>query len=169
MKKVSNFQCGFTLVELLIVIAVIGVLAGGIMLVLDPAAQFQKANDARRKADISQIEKALETFYQDVGKYPEVESNKIKGLDGNAVDWGTSFMPYISALPADPNSSKKYVYHMGSGGQTYYLYASLDRGANDPQACNQGDACASLNSNGISDDACGGTCNYGVSSPNVSP
>lgn len=150
-------------------------MAVGIITVLNPLSQFQKAQDAKRKGDLSQIQKALETYYQDNGKYPAysatdlVYSYRIVRLDGTTADWGTQFQPYIAILPKDPLSTKKYAYYSSLGRQTYYLYASLDRGSLDPQACNQGNACASLNSNGILDTACVGTCNYGVSSPNVNP
>lgn len=167
----SSLRRGFTLVELLIVVAVIGVLAGGIISMINPVAQFQKAQDSKRKSDLSQIEKALETFYQDNGKYPDAVDNKIKRLDGTTADWGEQWLPYIGTLPKDPSSpSKNYVYY-SSGGQTYYLYASLDRGASDPQACTgTNNVCSGPSGGGITmETACGGICNYGVSTPNVSP
>lgn len=163
---------GFTLVELLIVIAVLSVLITGLIVVIDPLSQLQKANDSKRKSDLSEMQRALEVYYQDNRSYPpnpSVNDYRIKGLDGNTVNWGSSWQPFMSTLPKDPSSSKAYVYFVTSNGQTYYLYASLDRGANDPQACNNGNACAGLVANNISATACGGTCNFGLSSPNVSP
>jgi len=154
------------------VIAVIGIMAVGLVIALNPLTQIQKAQDAKRKGDISQIQKALETYYQDNGVYPLTASAldyRIKGLDGNPVSWGSAWQPYMSILPRDPNSpAKNYVYNASANGQTYYIYASLDRGINDPQICHSdGTACSSLPA-GVS---CGtGTiCNYGASSPNVSP
>ncbi|MBI4096643.1 MAG: type II secretion system protein [Candidatus Levybacteria bacterium] len=162
---------GFTLVELLIAMAIISILATGLIVIINPITQIQKANDARRKGDLAQIQKALETYYQDNRKYPasSVDYEIIAG--DSAIEWGDTWMPYMGNLPEDLNPSlKKYVYY--SDGQTYYLYASLDRGANDPQACS-GAVCASLASNGISPEKCAvsgsAVCNYGISSPNVSP
>ena len=67
-------------------------MATGIILAINPLVQLQKAQDAKRKSELSQIQKALETYYQDNGKYPPVTSDyKIKGLDNNAVVWGSSW------------------------------------------------------------------------------
>lgn len=170
---------GFTLVELLIVIAVIGILAGGIISLVNPVAQFQKANDSRRKADLAQIQKAFETFYQDNGKYPDSSrandsceggSNpcpyRIKGIDANNPirNWGQSWLPYMGTLPKDPSSSKKYVYNSTSNGQTYCIYASLDREVTITNfgSCFPSGATCGTGSGVVA-------CNYGVSSPNVSP
>lgn len=167
---------GFTLVELLTVVGIIGILVVAVLLVLDPFAQFQKANDTKRKGDLSQIQKALETYYQDNNSYP-VSSNdyKIVNLAGKTVSWGEistpqnqAFGPYMITMPKDPLLNRNYVYYTDSRKQKYWLYASLER-PNDPQLCAQGNPCSSLSGNGVADNACGGTCNFGVSSPNTSP
>lgn len=163
---------GFTLVELLTVIGVIGIILTAVLLILDPVAQVQKANDAKRKADLSQVQKALETYFQDNGKYPPVSSSsplyRMVRLDGTTADWGQQFTPYMSTLPKDPISTRNYAYYTNSSRQSYYLYAALERN-NDRQFCNGGNPCTSLISNGIPSNACGGTCNYGVSSTNTNP
>ena len=165
---------GFTLVELIVVVGILSVMAAGAVLVLNPIGQFQKANDAKRKADLTQIQKAVETYYQDNGKYPISSiSNPLYRITTPTqsgvvtVDWGSSWQPYMNVLPKDSGTSRNYVYY--STGQSYYLYASLERGASDPQVCNGGSACSSLATYAIPSTACGGICNYGVTSPNVSP
>ncbi len=160
---------GFTLIELLIVVAILSILSVGAITILNPSLQFAKANDARRKADLAQIQRGLETYYNDNGKYPPTApSFRIKGLDGNAVNWNSSWQPYIDVLPKDPSPSKNYLYFSPLDGQSYFLYASLDRGT-DPSVCNEGAPCESLVSNDIESNACGGVCNFGLTSPNVSP
>ena len=169
---------GFTLVELLVVIAMIGILSAVVIGLLDPATQFRKAQDSRRKNDLSQISKVLEQYYQDHGAYPRSSMNPPDSASYQIVNkidvtetllaWGNPWPPsYMDILPKDPSSSKTYVYF--SAGQSYWLYASLDR-TNDPQLCVAGGgACPSLATNSIASTACGGTCNYGISSPNTSP
>jgi prepilin-type N-terminal cleavage/methylation domain-containing protein len=49
-----KFQKGFTLIELLVVIAIIGILAGILFVAIDPAAQTNKAEDAKAKSQLSQ-------------------------------------------------------------------------------------------------------------------
>jgi len=147
-------------------------MATGLIIAVDPLAQIQKANDAKRKADLSSVQKVLEQYYQDQSQYPEhvaVSSDYfIKTTDASdpIKEWGTSFLPYMGNLPSDPSSNKRYIYV--STGQAYYLYASLDRGINDIQICkSDGSKC----DNAPASTSCGvnAACNYGVSSPNVSP
>lgn len=152
---------GFTLVEILIVIVIVGILTAGAISVINPLDQLQKAHDAKRKSDLTQVQKALELYSNDVGSYPEIASPsdyRIKGFDDFPVAWGEQWTPYMETLPKDPSSSKNYVYV--SNGRIYYLYASLDRGGKDFQACKvDGSACDSAIENGV-ENACGGACNY---------
>lgn len=59
---------GFTLIEILIVIVLIGVLST-IGLETFQSAQ-KKGRDAQRKSDLSQVQKALELYYNDKNQYP---------------------------------------------------------------------------------------------------
>lgn len=162
--KKQYFSSGFTLIELLVVLGILGILTTSLLAIINPLAQIQKANDAKRKTDLESLQRALEIYYQDNGSYPPSTGNKIKGLS-----WGSSWTPYINSLPKDPLAAHHYIYYSPNN-QTYYLYANLERGKNDPQACNKGNACSSLSGSGFpAATSCGATCSYGVSSPNVSP
>ncbi len=164
-------DAGFTLIEMIVVIGVIAILSAMLIAIVDPVSQFQKARDAQRKSDLSQVQKELEQYYQDTGHYPvSTSSYQIVGLNSVTVAWGTSNTnnwPYANQLPKDPDTTRTYVYF--ATGQSYWLYASLERSAKDPSACNAGGACANLATNGIVATKCGSTCNYGVSSPNTTP
>jgi type II secretion system protein G len=96
-----NSQNGFTIVELLIVIVVIGILAA-ITIVAYNGAQ-QRARDASRTAAVKNVMKALELYRVDNGVYPSV------GTDGTGYalsTLSTALVPtYMKAIPSDPNTS----------------------------------------------------------------
>ncbi len=62
-------QKGFTLVELLIVIAILVVLAVGVVLVLNPAELLRQSRDSTRLSDLAAIQSALALWTQDVTTY----------------------------------------------------------------------------------------------------
>lgn len=175
MKQKKN---GFTLLELLIVIGILAILSTLVLTIVDPLAQFRKASDARRKSDLGQIQKALEQYYQDNGAYPTgTPDYRITNPELTPIPWGSTWPPYLDVLPSDPESpSRSYMYV--STGQSYWIYASLERGGSDTQACKATlVACANnpLSASCLCDNTptqyCGGNniCTYGVSSPNTQP
>src|ERR1035437_4099438 len=99
----------FTLIELIISIGILGILAVAALLALNPFAQFQKANDLRRKSDLAQVQRALETYYQDNKSYPASTSCnnvnfQIQAVDGSCVAWGSSWSKYMNLVPKDPTT-----------------------------------------------------------------
>lgn len=163
---------GFTLIELLLVITILAVLGMTVFFMLNPFEQIRKTNDTKRKSDLSQMQRALELYYQDFNRYPQSSGDYKLYINSATLAWGSAWQPYIAKLPQDPLPTSNYVYYSppSSNGQSYYLYANLERGSKDSQACNAGNGCSSLSQSGFpAANACGGTCNYGVSSSNVAP
>lgn len=61
---------GFTMVELLVVISIIGILAAAIIAVLNPAEQLRKGRDTARNADTASLLNALDRYAATFGCYP---------------------------------------------------------------------------------------------------
>ncbi|MEI7765624.1 MAG: prepilin-type N-terminal cleavage/methylation domain-containing protein, partial [bacterium] len=53
---------GFTLLELLIVVAIIGVLSVALVMVLNPSEMLKKSRDAQRISDLTALKKAIEIY-----------------------------------------------------------------------------------------------------------
>jgi general secretion pathway protein G len=115
-KWLTPRHTGFTLIELMVVIAIIGILAGIIMVSLSAAKG--RANDAKRKSDLKNLSLALSQYYNDNGAYPSTGGGGI---------W-LSGTPYINGLaptytntatlPQDPSGG---TYEYASDGQSYKL------------------------------------------------
>lgn len=92
----KNNKQGFTLIELLVVIAIIGLLSTLSIVALNQARA--RARDARRLADIKQIQTALEMYFNDSFFYPA------SVLPGAQIASGTTV--YMNAVPAAPTPAE---------------------------------------------------------------
>jgi len=101
----SNKSKAFTLVELLVVLAIIGILASIIVVSLQTTRT--KARDTRRKADMEAIRGALEVYRNTNGSYPNSLLCQFR-LDvwcssAYGINWIPGLAPdYISVVPVDP-------------------------------------------------------------------
>lgn len=142
MRKIANSKRqmvnrrGFTLIELLIVVAIIGILATFLM--VNFIGVRQRARDAQRKADLRQIQAALELYRADNSQYPDQASVVCGGPISSA--GGTT---YMKSVPCDP-IGLLYYYTPSPDFSSYTLTACLENTA-DPQqdqpadgACNTG-------------------------------
>lgn len=114
-------ETGFTIVELLIVIVVIGILAA-IVIVAFNGVQG-RAKDTQRDSDLKSVQKALELYYIDNGGYPRCNATGAN-LSPFANSSGTitaclsdDLIPkYIGSLPKDPTSDgAQYEYRYAAG------------------------------------------------------
>ena len=165
---------GFTLVELLVVISIIGVLS---VIGLNSFNSARvKARDSSRKSDLAAVAKALELYYNDLGEYPDDASGNIMGCGAGAIEectWGTSEFSntttgevYMVELPADSNSTYEYFYEsftVSGLNTSYQLYARLE---NDRDIAVSKDV--DDNPQIYTSRTCGTlACNYGVASSNI--
>ncbi len=111
---------GFTLVELMVVIAIMGLLSSIVLASLNTAKN--QSNNAKRAADLLSMRTALELYYNSNNTYPVVS-----GWQSQCSAWGgvaaNSVIPnlvtggYMPSFPADPQMS-------ASGNTCCYLYYS---------------------------------------------
>lgn len=89
---------GFSLMEIMIVIVIIGLLAGTVT--LSVKYYISKANVNRAKQDLATIRTAVEQFYADKGRYPTTAEGlgALKGLELKNDPWGRPY-GYISPAP----------------------------------------------------------------------
>lgn len=140
MKQKVKAKTGFTLIELLVVIAIIGILAAVVLVSLNSARA--KSRDAKRLADVRQMQTALELYFNDCNSYP---AGTILVLDGEGLGngtncvgggWvtpptGTIYMQVTSAAPTpvdNPSGSSictsinnSYTYAQTSSGSNYTI------------------------------------------------
>ena len=98
--RVGDTQAGFTLLELLVVVAIIGLLAGYVA----PRyfSQLGKSEAGVARAQIDALEKALDQYRLDTGRYPTTEQglNALMLKPANEPKWNG---PYLrKGLPPDP-------------------------------------------------------------------
>jgi general secretion pathway protein G len=140
---------GFSLMELLVVLAIVGILAAAFTFYFGGAQK--KARDARRKQDVKGIQEAVEMYYDDNGHYP----------DPALISLDQSFTPdgiiYMDKVPDDPKVGWDYYYE--SDGTYYRVYARLENE-------NDEDAAAGVYPDTDCTDS-SPSCNYGGTSPNT--
>ncbi len=122
---------GFTIVELLIVIVIIGILAA-IVIVAYNGIQA-RARDSQRQTDISAIAKALELYYIDNGRFPTssgsttINSSWSTTADASWQNFVTLVKPYMGNVSSDPTSTPSVSVLNGTGHN--YAYFSNAAGA----------------------------------------
>jgi len=123
----KNYKKAYTLIEMLMVVAIIGVLASSILIGL--GSTRAKARDSRRITDLKSTQTALELYYSKYNSYPAriIDSNETWSWD-ELTDILTSEETgiNITKIPKDPLASSGKNYFYATNGQEYILGALLE-------------------------------------------
>jgi prepilin-type N-terminal cleavage/methylation domain-containing protein len=128
---------GFTLIEILIVVAIIAILSSVVLIGLGPTQRAGR--DARRISDLRQVQNALELYYNRCGYYPgptptaasgpcgsfsQVTSDGWKALTATLTSVNTNIG--VSTIPLDPTAGHTYYYGTNGTGSSYIVAATLE-------------------------------------------
>jgi len=150
---------GFTLVELIIAMAILSVMVVILVGILNPVALINRARDTRRKKDLRRISISFEDYYNDNGCYPsalKVSNLILKSNCGSK----TIFNPWLAPWPCDPD------------GDAYQILVGYDKDCPKwfklrTTLENTSDKDINLDLK-LAEGAEGKAANYGISSGNVS-
>lgn len=117
--KAPHSQSGFTIVELLIIILVIGVLASLVFVSFHDIRRGERDKD--RQYNVKILHNSMESYFANTGKYPTL-------ADINSADWRTSNMKSLESDALQDPSSKTaaLVAAPTKGAYSYQVKASDD-------------------------------------------
>lgn len=119
-KKIKLSLKGFTLLEIMVVVLIIGVLATLTMSAL--SNNRKKSRDLKRVSGINSLQAALDVYYKDHGVYPSLitPGMPLKSADGSVT--------YIDEVPSNPQPrndngcpDSEFIYTVGANNKTYSL------------------------------------------------
>jgi prepilin-type N-terminal cleavage/methylation domain-containing protein len=130
----NTYQKGFTLLEILLVIALIVILTGIVIVAINPINQLGTARDAQRKSDIGTIYKAVNQYLIDHGSFPSTitstltpicnSGSNISPSCSGTVNLSSLVPTYIVSIPKDPNATIDTGYRIQLSDNNVYIEAS---------------------------------------------
>lgn len=183
--RIISRKSGYTLVEILIVVALISLIASSVPITLNFRKQVDRSNDLKRKKELAILRTAFDEFYNDNNNHYPVAADvcfnaetrdslgncicNICGRKNTSISGGIN--SYLSDVPCDPSSV------VGSVNKDYYYEYDCSSGTANPQwfriytmLTNEEDPVFAESGRCSSDTLCApltGKYNYAVTSPNV--
>ena len=124
------------MIELLLVVAIISILAGIVIAIINPEKQRARVRDAGRQKDIQTLSLALEQYYADNNAYPAGSGTNLSSLTAALIGGTTT---YIKAMPTDPVSGYSYCYNLINSQN--YVMCAVQESHNDQETAPDGTSC----------------------------
>ena len=146
---------GFTLVELLVVIAIVAILAAVVVLIINPLELTRRGRDAARLSDLSNLQNAINVAVQEAtdsgeailcattGSYPcDGDSmTDTRAADGSGwveVALGSNGSVSVPTLPIDPTNTNTYHYAYCADNDAWEINAVLESDQQKPKMAADG-------------------------------
>ena len=117
--RLRRLEAGFTLIEIMVVILILGLLATIVVQSLRGATD--KAKRTKAEADLSEIKTALDRYYLDNGYYPTTDQGLqalVSAPSSGSVPANYESGGYLQSIPKDPWGNP---YFFQSDGNSYVL------------------------------------------------
>lgn len=155
MIKTVQKNKGFTLVELLVVIAIVAILAAVVVLIINPLELTRRGRDAARLSDLSNLQNAINVAVQEAtdsgaeilcataGSYPcdgssLVETRASDGTGWVQVDLGANGSVSVPTLPVDPTNTLTYHYAYCADNDAWEINSVLESEQQKPKMAADG-------------------------------
>ena len=117
--KAAKTSHGFTLIEILVVLTILGLMAA--LVVPNVISKLRSSKDKTARIQIAHLEEAVEMYYLDMGNYPP---NLTALIQGGPPPWDG---PYLKSrdktIPKDPWGDE-YAYQITDGGKSFSITSS---------------------------------------------
>jgi type II secretory pathway pseudopilin PulG len=131
----KKYTSGMTLLEVLVVMAIVVTLIIAVIVLIKPQEQINKAMDAKRKHELNEMRKVFEDWYTDRSCYPKMDEVCYNSLSTTTCEicsseaGSPSLNAYTTSELCDPQSPvKNYLYQI-QGDETcpssYIIYTKL--------------------------------------------
>jgi len=157
----KSLKRGFTLPEIIIALSILAILTSIVVVQMNEANNTAK--DSKRRMDINLLKSAVVSYKtENYGAVP-VQTTRCSIGGTCPTEVTTSLSPYLSTLPADPDSEAYYTYETNADGTDCAISAILSSGKIYRYSC----SADSFSTNGITDAVCG-TANKAYSVSDIS-
>lgn len=148
---------GFTLVELLVVIAIVAILAAVVVLIINPLELTRRGRDAARLSDLSNLQNAINVAVQEAtnsgeailcagGSYPcntpsfplQANTRLSDGTGWVKVNLGGQQSVSVPTLPVDPTNDATYHYSYCADDDAWEIDSTLESEQQKPKMASDG-------------------------------